>query len=61
MPLERMLSSAEVSDLLGVPVRTLDNWAHQKTGPAFFKVGRSRRYKESDVERWLAANAVATS
>ena len=60
MPLERMLSTPDVSKLLDVPVRTLDNWAYQKIGPPYVKVGRARRYNEADVKAWLEANTVKT-
>jgi excisionase family DNA binding protein len=45
--------SPEVAAYLGVPVRTLDMWSYRGTGPRFVKVGRHRRYRWEDVERWL--------
>lgn len=46
-------TSQEVAEFLGIPVRTLDQWAYTGTGPRFSKVGRYRRYRWSDVENWL--------
>jgi predicted DNA-binding transcriptional regulator AlpA len=50
---EVLMGSPEVSRWVGIPERTLDQWAYRKTGPAYIKVGRHRRYRPSDVERWL--------
>lgn len=48
-----LATSAEVADYLGVPVKTLDKWAYLGAGPRYAKVGRYRRYRWSDVERWI--------
>lgn len=48
-----LATSAEVAEYLGVPPRTLDQWAYRGTGPRFSKVGRHRRYRWSDLEKWL--------
>lgn len=50
-----LATSAEVAEYLAVPVRTLDDWAHRRTGPKFSKVGRYRRYRWADVEKWVDA------
>ena len=54
--MKRMLSSSELSEMTQIPERTLDQWAYLRKGPAFVKIGRHRRYRESDVEAWLAAS-----
>jgi hypothetical protein len=53
-----LASSAEVAEFLQKPIKTLDQWAYQGLGPRFSKVGRTRRYRWADVERWLDAQAV---
>ena len=50
-------TSTEVAEYLGVPARTLDQWAYLGTGPKWSKVGRYRRYRWSDVEKWLDEQA----
>lgn len=49
------MDSTQLSELLVVPVATLDQWAYLKRGPAYLKIGRHRRYRPSDVESWLDA------
>lgn len=52
-----LATSAEVAEYLNVPVRTLTQWAHKRTGPKYSKVGRHRRYRWADVEAWLEQQA----
>jgi len=47
------LTPQEVSDLLRVSVYTIRRWIKEGTLPAF-KVGRSWRIRESDLNLWLA-------
>lgn len=50
---EPLLSTGEVSRLLGVPVATLYQWRYRKEGPASYRVGGRVRYFRSEVESWL--------
>lgn len=59
--MERLMTSQDLSDILGVPPRTLDQWAYLKQGPPFLKVGRHRRYRSVDVEAWIAAQVSTSS
>lgn len=52
-----LATSAEVAEHLGVPIRTLDQWAYKGTGPKFSRVGRYRRYRWSEIEQWLDQQA----
>lgn len=58
---ERLLTEAELSELTGVPVATLIDWRYRRKGPAFVKLGARVRYRESDVDAWLAERTVHTS
>jgi excisionase family DNA binding protein len=49
----KLLTPEQVSEMLGVPVRTLYSWRFNKKGPKSLKVGRYLRYREDDVRRWL--------
>lgn len=53
--LERLLTVQQLSDYLGVPVKTLYDWRAQKVGSrrSSVKVGRASRYSESRVIIWL--------
>lgn len=48
-----LASRPQVAEFLGIPVGTLDQWAHKGVGPRYALVGRHARYRWSDVEQWL--------
>lgn len=48
--LERLLTPAPVSEVLGVPVKTLANWRSERTGPPFPRVGAHIRYRQGAIE-----------
>ncbi|MEM8995835.1 MAG: helix-turn-helix domain-containing protein [Acidobacteriota bacterium] len=47
------LITAEVGKLTNQSTRTLEKWRQNGTGPSYFRMGRSVRYRLSDVEAWL--------
>ncbi|ETK33392.1 helix-turn-helix transcriptional regulator [Microbispora sp. ATCC PTA-5024] len=51
--LERLWTAEEVSEFLGVPVATLYQWRHHRTGPPSRKIGRHLRYVPEDVMSWV--------
>lgn len=55
---DRHLTRDEAARYLGISRRSLDNWAHQGRGPRYFRVGRSARYRLSDLQQWLESRAV---
>ncbi|MFC3689955.1 helix-turn-helix transcriptional regulator [Aquipuribacter hungaricus] len=44
----------DVATYLGVPVATLYQWRHTGTGPKAYRLGKHLRYRQADVESWLA-------
>lgn len=54
-------SPSEVAEYLGLPPKTLAEWRSRGTGPKYAKVGRHVRYRWSDVEKWLDAQATQAS
>ena len=50
----RWLSRLEVSEKYGPSAKTLANWGTLNKGPPFVRVGGRVRYREDDVEAWLA-------
>jgi excisionase family DNA binding protein len=53
-----LMSRDELSEYLGVPRRTLDDWALRRVGPQFARIGRFVRYRRSDVDAWVESNLV---
>lgn len=51
--LPALLTTQELADYLGIPVRTIYAWNYQGDGPPRYKVGRHVRYRRTDVEEWL--------
>lgn len=51
----RLWGVQDVSDFLGVPVKTLYNWRHQGYGPKGRRVGRYVRYDPDDVREWFCS------
>ena len=51
-----LLDTPRLAEELGVPQRTVDQWAYLGKGPAFIKVGRHRRYRRIDIDAWLDAH-----
>jgi excisionase family DNA binding protein len=54
---DRLLTSAEVARILGVPQATLRQWRWRGVGPRGIRVGRHIRYRRSDVDRWVEDQA----
>ena len=55
--MEKLLTLAEVAEMLGVPVATLYQWRYHGTGPVGIRVGRHVRYRTADVDAWLEEHA----
>ncbi|MEU4241055.1 helix-turn-helix domain-containing protein [Actinoplanes sp. NPDC026619] len=51
---ERLWTVDDVAAFLQVPVATLYQWRHHRSGPPAFKVGRHLRYDPAGVLTWLA-------
>ena len=56
---DRLWTPQDVSRFLGVPVATLYQWRHLRTGPKAFRVGKHLRYDPAEVRRWLSQKAAA--
>jgi predicted DNA-binding transcriptional regulator AlpA len=52
---EEILASADVAQLMKVPVGTVRYWRHIGEGPPAFKLGpKAVRYRRSQVEAWIS-------
>jgi hypothetical protein len=55
---QRVLTTSEAADRLGVSPRTLEHWRLKGGGPVFCKVGhRTVRYRANDLEVFLSEGA----
>ncbi len=50
-----LLRQVEVQNMLGVAASTIEQWRLRGQGPRFVKLGRSVRYRLSDVNSYLAS------
>jgi len=48
-----LLTVEEAANYLRIAPGTLYNWRHAGRGPKATNVGRSLRYRRSDLEKWL--------
>lgn len=53
---EPLIKAEQVAQLVGTSVGQLAQWRFHGDGPPFIKLGRSVRYRWSDVEAWLDDN-----
>jgi predicted DNA-binding transcriptional regulator AlpA len=58
-PAGTFIDECEVADRLCQSVRTIQKWRVTGNGPEFYKLGRSVRYRLSDVLAWTEARRKA--
>jgi excisionase family DNA binding protein len=51
--LEPLLSIEDLSEYIGVPMKTIKDWRTKGEGPAAIKIGNHVRYDVRDVTAWL--------
>lgn len=51
-PQDKLLNAEDVATLLGVAVNTVRSWRQQNRLPKAIKLGRSVRWRRSDILRW---------
>jgi predicted DNA-binding transcriptional regulator AlpA len=55
-----MLSPLDLAGVCAVPLSTVYEWNYKGTGPPVIRLGKHVRYREADVERWLAERLKAS-
>ncbi|MGY4103586.1 helix-turn-helix transcriptional regulator [Nocardia sp. R16R-3T] len=60
MSTENFLQAADLETLTGIPAATWRYWAHKGVGPASFKLGRRRVYRESVIHAWITEQEAQT-
>lgn len=59
--MERPLTTAEVSERLGVPPETLRYWRHLDKGPRCYRLGGKRVvYDPDDLAQWVRDQKAST-
>ncbi len=53
MNMNKLLSTVELAEFLGVPVNTIYKWNYRLQGPPKFKIGKYLRYDRLEVLQWL--------
>lgn len=62
LPASYCLNEKEVASIIGVQHKTLTTWRHTKrVDIPFVKIGRSVKYKVSDLRAFVEANRQASS
>lgn len=57
-----MLTREQAAEFLGVSPGTLAHWACSgRFGLRYFRVGRSVRYRQSDLEAWLEKRSATSA
>jgi excisionase family DNA binding protein len=56
-----MLTQSECAEHLRLSERTLERLRTSGGGPKFVRMGRSVRYRLSDVEAWIASRVVGST
>ena len=52
----KLLSTKQVSEILGMPESTLRYWRCAGLGPSYVKLGGRIKYDEADVHAYVKAN-----
>jgi len=55
----KLLNNSEAAEFLGMSPDTLPRWRWSGIGPAYLKVGRSIRYRQTDLETFLEGSKVS--
>ena len=59
--MQPLLTQKQCAELLRLSERTLERLRVSGTGPKFVRMGRSVRYRQSDVEAWTASRVVGST
>lgn len=59
--MQDMLSTPQAAQLIGVAVKTLENWRTLGRGPEFVKAGGRVVYDPADIQTWKSARRVKST
>lgn len=49
----KMLDVKQASEMMGLSIATLRAWRRNGKGPAYYKLGKAVRYKESEIIEFI--------
>jgi len=55
---DRYVTASEAADFLGTTVNTLNYWRAVGRGPTYYRLGRSIRYRLSELQTWAEQGVV---
>ncbi len=61
MALKGIFTTEELAEYLALKPQTLRLWRTQGTGPRFLKIQNRTKYREEDIEEWLAKKGTFAS
>lgn len=59
--MQPLLTQRQVSEMLALSERTLERLRVSGLGPKYANYGRSIRYRQSDLEEWIASRVVGST
>ena len=59
--MQTLLTQREAAAQLRLSQRTLERFRVSGAGPTYVKAGRLVRYRESDLEKWIASRVVGST
>lgn len=58
---EKLLTTEEAAAVLGMSEQTMRIWRMEKTGPNYIRINRSIRYRQDDIDEFVASRMVGGS
>ena len=49
-----LLAEGEIARQIGVSLHTIRRWRHERKGPAYLRMGRTIRYRQEDIDEFIA-------
>jgi len=57
---ERLITTAEAAQRIGVTTQAMSQWRAARRGPKFVRFGKVIRYSSDEINRWISSNTVET-
>ncbi len=60
-PADQLLTEVQAADFLNLSVRCLQAWRVRGGGPCYSKIGRSVRYRRTDLDAFVEQNLTSST